>query len=159
VLPALCGVAIAAASGIGIASIVLAQQRQPATPDDLLAEVRLLRGDLNHGIRAQVTTARLTLHEGRLAAWLQQMASVRQQLSESQLRLAPYTLQLKQAQETNSEILAPLRSLIEQVQKRDHELLTLETELDRRITSEEQHLSDLHARLDEIERSLATPGR
>ena len=142
-----------------IAPIVSGQQQQrPATLDDLLAEIRGLRADTNHAAeattRTQLVTARLTLHEGRISIMAQQLANVRQRLWESQLMLAPYAGQVKQAQETNSEILAPLRNLLEQVQKRDRELRAEEDELVRLIASEESRSMDFNSQLEEIERSL-----
>ena len=156
---------LACVLAIGVGSMVSGQQQQrPATQDDLLAELRGLRADMNRvaqdTIRVQLVTARLTLQEGRLSRLSQQLNDVHQQLAQSQLTLAPFTLQLKQAQESNSEIFAPLRNMVEQVQKRDQELLAQETELNRLITSEENRGMDFNSRLDEIERAfLSAPGR
>ena len=156
---------LACVLAIGVGSMVSGQQQQrPATQDDLLAELRGLRADMNRvaqdTIRVQLVTARLTLQEGRLGRLSQQLNDVHQQLAQSQLTLAPFTLQLKQAQESNSEIFAPLRNMVEQVQKRDQELLAQETELNRLITSEENRGMDFNSRLDEIERAfLSAPGR
>jgi len=141
------------------ASIISGQQQQrPATQDDLLAETRALRADMNraaeNAIRAQLVTARLTMQVERLSTLSQQLNNVRQQLAQSQLTLAPFTLQLKQAQESNSEILAPLRNTVEQVQKRDQELRAQEAELSRLIASEENRLSDFNSQLDQIERAM-----
>jgi chromosome segregation ATPase len=159
--PAVLACVLAAVS----ASIISGQQQQrPTTPDDLVAEVRALRADMNHAaenfMRAQLVTARLALQEGRLSTLSQQLNNVRQQLAQSQLTLAPFTLQLKQAQESNSEILAPLRNTVEQVQKRDQELRAQEAELIRLIASEESRWSDFNSLLDQLERALpASPGR
>jgi chromosome segregation ATPase len=158
-------VILACVLAIVVDSMVSGQQQQrPATQDDLLAEIRGLRADLNriaqNTVRVQLVTARLTVQEGRLSTLSQQLNSVRQQLAQSQLTLAPFTLQLKQAQESNSEVLAPLRKTIEEVQKRDRELRVQEAELDRLITSEENRWMDFNSRLEEIERTLpAAPAR
>jgi uncharacterized protein (DUF1499 family) len=106
-------------------------------------------------IRTQLVTARLTLQEGRLSTLAAQLNNVRQQLAQSQLTLAPFAAQLKQAQESNSEILTPLRNMVEQVQKRDRELRAQETELDRLVASEQDRWTDFNSRLDAIERTLA----
>jgi len=141
------------------ASIISGQpQQRPAAQDDLLAETRALRADMNraaeNAIRAQLVTARLTMQVERLSTLSQQLNNVRQQLAQSQLTLAPFTLQLKQAQESNSEILAPLRNTVEQAQKRDQELRAQEAELSRLIASEENRLSDFNSQLDQIERAM-----
>jgi len=147
-----------------IASIASGQQQQrSATTDDLLAEMRALRTDMNHAaenaVRAQLVAARLTLQEGRLVTLSQQLNSVRQQRAEGQLTLAPFAAQLKQAQESNSEILAPLRNTMEQVQRRDRELEAQEAELDRLVASEQNRWADFNARLDDIERALPESSR
>ena len=107
-------VILACVLAIVVGSMVSGQpQQRPATQDDLLAEIRGLRADMNriaqNTVRVQLVTARLTLQESRLNTLAQQRNSVRQQLSQSPLILAPFALQLKQAQESNSEIFAPLR--------------------------------------------------
>src|SRR5687767_9473550 len=76
-------------------------QRPPATFDDLVAEVRSFRADMNRAasanMRAQLLTARMTLQELRLSTAAQQLANIRQQLAESRLRMAPSTDQIKPA--------------------------------------------------------------
>src|SRR5262245_50803779 len=83
---------LASVLAIVVTSIVAGQQQQrAATTDDLLAEIRGLRTDMNHAaentIRTQLVTARLTLQEGRLSALALQLNNVRQQLAQSQLTL------------------------------------------------------------------------
>jgi len=156
--PVVLGAMLAAS----VTSIVTGQQQpRPATTDDLLTEIRALRADIiqasENAIRVQLATVRVTLQEGRVSTLTQQLNNVRQQLAQSQLTLAPFTLQLKQAQESNSEILAPLRNTIEQVQKRDRELRAQEAEIDRLLTSEAARLADLNSRLSQIEQALQAP--
>jgi septal ring factor EnvC (AmiA/AmiB activator) len=147
-----------------ISTVLLGQPSQrPATNDDLLAEIRGLRADMKRAaettLRAQLVTARMTLQEGRVNSLAQQLAGVRQQLSESQLTLAPFAAQLKQAQETNSQILTPLRNTLEQVQRRERELRAQETELSRLIVAEEARWIDLQSGLEDVERSLSPDAR
>ena len=157
-------VVLAAMLAASVTSIVAGQQQQrPATTDDLLTEIRALRADISqaseNAIRVQLATVRVTLQDGRVSTLTQQLNNVRQQLAQSQLTLAPFTLQLKQAQESNSEILAPLRNTIEQVQKRDRELRAQEAEIDRLLASEAARLADLNSRLSQIEQALPAPRR
>jgi len=157
-------VVLAAMLAASVTSIVTGQQQpRPATTDDLLTEIRALRADIiqasENAIRVQLATVRVTLQEGRVSTLTQQLNNVRQQLAQSQLTLAPFTLQLKQAQESNSEILAPLRNTIEQVQKRDRELRAQEAEIDRLLASEAARLADLNSRLSQIEQALPAPRR
>jgi len=138
-------------------------QQRPATTDDLLAELREMRRDMKElttmSVRAQLDASRLTLQEARLNTLAQQLGSVRQQIAQSQLTLAPFAAQLKQAQETSSEILAPLRTTIELVQRREAQLRAQEAELTRAITTEENRMMELRAQLDQIERTLGNPQR
>ena len=157
-------VTLALVLAVVVTSIVVGQQPQrPATTDDLLTEIRALRADINqaseNAIRAQLAMARVTLQEGRVNSLALRLNDVRQQLAQSELTLAPFTLQLKQAQESNSEILAPLRNTVELVQKRDRELRVQEAELERLVASEESRLADLNSRLSQIEQALAAPRR
>jgi chromosome segregation ATPase len=147
----------------GVLAIVLGsviagqqQQQQPSSPSDVVSELRALRGDLRATLQTQLLAARLTRQEGRILTLSQQLTSVRQQMFESEMALLPYAGQLKQAQETNSEIFAPLRAAIEQVQKRVDELRTQENDLGQRLTSEEQRWTDFNERLNEIERMLSS---
>jgi septal ring factor EnvC (AmiA/AmiB activator) len=151
-------IVLAGVVAVVLASLVSGQQEKPGTLDDLLTEVRGLRAEIRDAasasMRAQLVTARLTQQEARVSTLAQQLASVRQQLSDNRLTLAPFSEQLKQAQETNSQILAPLRNTLEQLQKRDRELRAQEAELARAIASEESRWTDFNSRLDEIERSV-----
>jgi chromosome segregation ATPase len=134
-------------------------QRPSATLDDLVAEVRAMRGEINRAatasMRTQLLTARMTLQELRLSTAAQQLANVRQQLADSRIRLAPSTDQIKPAMETNSQILAPLRYTVQQEQRRTQELRNEEAELMRLVESEEERWADFNARLDDVERSLS----
>jgi chromosome segregation ATPase len=150
--------------GISLAAVVVSvasgqTQRTPATLDDLVTEVRAMRGEMNRAasasIRAQLLTARMTLQELRLSTAAQQLANVRQQLADSRIRLAPSTDQIKPAMETNSQILAPLRYTVQQAQRRTQELRNEEAELMRLVESEEDRWVDFNTRLDELERSLS----
>jgi hypothetical protein len=148
-------------AGLIAAGVVSGQVQSPppATLDDLLMELRGIRAEISQSssasMRAQIFSARLALQEARISALAQQLASVRQQLVANQLALAPFEEQMKQAAETNSQILAPLRNTLELAQRRDRELRQQEAELARLIASEERRWLDFDARLDELERSSA----
>jgi chromosome segregation ATPase len=147
---------------LSISTVISGQpQQRPATTDDVLAELRAIRRDLRETatatLRAQLATSKLSLQEGRLNMLSQQLANVRQEIAQAQLTLAPFAGQLKQAQETPSEILAPLRTTIDQVQRREADLRAQEAELTRTISAEENRLMEFHAQLDQFERALAAP--
>lgn len=134
-------------------------QRSQATLDDLLAEMRGMRSDINRAaaasVRAELLTARVTLQELRLSTAAQQLANVRQQLAESRLRLAPSTDQIRPAMETTSQILAPLRYTVQQEQQRNRVLQNEEAALTRVIQGEEGRWAEFNSRLDELERALS----
>jgi len=135
------------------------QQAKPGTIDDLLTELRGLRADFakakTDSIRTQLLTSRVVLQELRISTMSQQLSGVQQQMAENRLTLAPFADQLKQAQDSNSQIFAPIRNTLEQVENRDRVLQAQESELTRQITTEQDRWRDLAARLDEMERSLA----
>jgi chromosome segregation ATPase len=151
---------------VAVAALVVAvasgqPQRSPAALDDLLAEVRAMRVEINQAaagsMQAQLVTARLRLQESRVVSLAQQLNNVRQQMAQTQLALAPYATQMKQAQETNSEILAPLRSTIDQLQRRDRELQAEEAEIARLLRAEEDRWAEVNERLSQLEQSLTRP--
>ena len=83
---------------VAVAALVVAvvsgqPQRSPAALDNLLAEVRAMRAEINRAAAAsmqtQLVTARLRLQESRVVALAQQLNSVRQQMAQTQLALAP----------------------------------------------------------------------
>jgi hypothetical protein len=153
------GITIGICLALGVVAGAAGQAQRPvATLDDLVAEVRAMRGEINRAatssIRTQLITARMTLQELRLSTAAQQLANVRQQMAESRIRLAPSTDQIRPAMETNSQILAPLRYTVQQEQRRTQELRNEEAELMRLVESEESRWVDFNARLDELERSL-----
>ena len=154
------GITIGACFAVFVVGAVSGQsQRSPATLDDLLTEMRGMRGDINRAasasVRAELLTARVTLQELRLSTAAQQLANVRQQLAESRLRLAPSTEQIKPAMETTSQILAPLRYTVQQEQQRNRVLQNEEAALMRLIQGEENRWTEFNSRLDDLERALS----
>ena len=76
---------IACALAIIVAGVVSGQaQRSPATLDDLLAELRRLRTDLNASVgtntRAQVIVGRLGVQEQRITSASRELVEVQNQL-------------------------------------------------------------------------------
>ena len=154
------GMAVGTCLAVMVVGVASGQgQRSPATLDDLLTEIRGMRGDINRAasvsVRAELLTARVTLQELRLGTAAQQLANVRQQLAESRLRLAPSTEQIKPAMETTSQILAPLRYTVQQEQQRNRVLQNEEAALMRVIQGEESRWTEFNSRLDDLERALS----
>src|SRR5687768_3086933 len=82
------------------AAAVSGQGRQPATPaDELLAEVRALRADVNNaaraGMRAQLLGMRLQLQEQRIGVVSRQLTEVQERLRANSQAQATLAAQLK----------------------------------------------------------------
>jgi hypothetical protein len=168
------GIGIGTAIG-GMVLLVAAasaqSQRSPATLDDLLTEVRRLRGDLarssTSGIRAQVVVGRAQLQEQRVAALRSELAQL-----QFQLRLA--TQQRERTDTVARDVEEGIRSgnlaadrvrqlereladmkdrlLIEQ--RLESELRYKEGELANMLAGEQNRWLDFNARLDDLERAL-----
>jgi hypothetical protein len=147
-------------------------QRQPATFDDLLNEIRALRAELRQTTRAtaqmQLLTVRLQLQEQRLAVLSNQRADVAARLAvESRQRNdAEARLRTFEEMETRNESLlqiprAELEGMLKEErrtfnQHRDVEqqLRTQESDLSAQIAAEQNRWQDFNNRLDDLERSL-----
>ena len=146
-------------------------QRQPATLDDLLSEIRGLRADLRQTTRAstqmQLLTARLQLQEQRIAVLANQRADVTARLAvETRLRTdAERRVQtFEEEKPTNESVGIPRAELaamekqfkVEYAQHRDAEqqLRAQESDFAAQIAAEQNRWQDFNNRLDELERSL-----
>jgi hypothetical protein len=146
-------------------------QRQPATLDDLLSEIRGLRADLRQTTRAstqmQLLTARLQLQEQRIAVLANQRADLTARLAaETRLRTdAERRVQTFDDEKTTNESVGiPRAELVamekqfkaEYAQHRDAEqqLRAQESDFSAQIAAEQNRWQDFNNRLDELERSL-----
>ena len=156
---------------IGAAAAYAQSQRQPATLDDLLNEVRALRAELRQTTRAtaqmQLLTVRLQLQEQRLAVLSSQHADVRNRLSlETRLR-TDVEAQVHRFEEmkTRNESLGITRAELDaqefafnrplaQHREAERDLRSQESDLSAQIAAEQNRWQDFNSRLDELERSL-----
>jgi chromosome segregation ATPase len=158
-----------AAAGAAVASGQA--QRQPATLDDLLNEIRALRADLRQTTRAstqmQLLTARLQLQEQRIAVLSNQRNDVSARLAvETRLRADAEVLvqRFDEMKSRNESVGIPRAELEGQermfkggfTQHRDAEqqLRGQESDLSAQIAAEQNRWQDFNNRLDELERSL-----
>jgi len=138
-----------------------------AAMDDLLAEVRALRVELNaaasRGIRAQLLVARLQLQEERINGVARQLTDVRQQLATLEQGRAAMEWPLKafgaEAQnrpvpDRDQTVWEPLKAILEQQQRREKELRGQESSLLGLLASEETRWLEFNGRLDELEGAL-----
>jgi hypothetical protein len=163
------------ALGLLVAGAVAASgqaQRQPATLDDLLIEIRGLRADLRQTTRAgtqmQLLTARLQLQEQRISVLSNQRADVTARLAvESRQRTeAEARVRTFEEMETRNESLLQIpradlegmlkleRRTFNQHRDAEQQLRTQESDLSAQIAAEQNRWQDFNNRLDELERSL-----
>jgi hypothetical protein len=161
-----CGLLIAGAVAVSGQS-----QRQPATLDDLLSEIRGLRADLRQATRAstqtQLLTVRLQLQEQRIAVLSNQRNDISTRLAiETRLRTDAegQVQRFEEMKSRNEAVGVPRVELDAQerifkgafTQHRDAEqqLRGQESDLSAQIVAEQNRWQDFNNRLDELERSL-----
>jgi hypothetical protein len=166
---------VGAAIAFGVAAVAWGQASQPATPartqmDELLAEVRALRADLDRAaaasMRGQLLGMRLQLQEQRIAAIGRQLSEVQQRLrANAQARaaiLAPMkmfgamkaTAAPDKAEEMDV-IFGPLKEQLAALDKSDAELTAEETFLTGQLTDEQSRWSVFNGQIEEMERASA----
>jgi len=145
--------------------------RPAATLDDLVAEVRGLRAEINQaaaaGIRAQVLATRLSVQEQRIKTLAEQLTEARRTLSTSGANHRARSAHLKSVEDLFREGTAPstrsgqfeamLRQLREDVDwsgREEEALRAQEHELLKTLSAEENLWIDFNSRLDRIEREL-----
>jgi hypothetical protein len=158
-----------------LAAAVSGQGRQPATPaDELLAEVRALRADINNaarsGMRAQLLGMRLQLQEQRIGVLSRQLAEVQERLRANgqaqttlaaQLTMFPWAdpAQKNDAGEGFSQILAPLKGHVAELERTDQRLKGEEADLQRLLAAEQSRWTAFNAQIEELERAAAAVSR
>lgn len=161
----------------GLAAAVGAQSTRPAaTLDDLLAETRALRTDLNRvvasGIRAQVLATRLTVQEQRIRTVADRIGEAQRALasaaSERRARVAHFTelqdlrrvgnLPAGQIRDVD-EMMTRLRQEVEQSTSDVQSLRDAEQDLRRTLSAEQNLWGDISSRLEALERSLPAADR
>jgi chromosome segregation ATPase len=161
-----CGLLVAGAVAVSGQS-----QRQPATLDDLVMEIRALRADLKASAvattRTQMLTARLQLQEQRIAVLANQRSDIMARLAvETRLRADAqgHVQRFEEMKNRNESVGIPRAELESQeqmfkgnfTQHRDAEqqLRGQESDLSAQIAAEQNRWQDFNNRLDELERSL-----
>ena len=156
---------------IGAVSVSGQPQRNPATLDDLVVEVRALRADLSRtagaGMRMQLLTARLALQEQRISALATQHADVVTRLTAATRERTDAEEQMKRWETIDARSLPPELTRAEFEARREHftrmlsqsrgaeqQLRGQESGLAAQIAAEQGRWADFNGRLDELERSL-----
>jgi hypothetical protein len=167
-------VALLLATTFVLAGVVSGQTARPtATIDDLLAEIRGLRAEINQvaaaGIRAQLVVTRLSLQEQRVRTSAHQLAEAQRMLRTSGADHRARSAHLKRVEDSlrdgtasstrSGELEAMLGHLREEVDRsgREEEALRVrEQELLKTLSAEENLWIDFNSRLAGIERALPT---
>jgi chromosome segregation ATPase len=167
--------AAGAVVALGIVAAASAQGGQaPAAPrtqmDELLAEVRALRADLDRAaaasMRGQLLGMRLQLQEQRIAAIGRQLSDVQQRLrANAQARTALVgpikmfeSFKNTASGEKTEEIagfLAPLKQQLAALDKSDAELKAEETFLTGQLNDEQSRWNAFNSQIEEMERASA----
>jgi len=154
---------------------VSGQGRQPATPtDELVAEVRALRADVNNAakseMRAQLLGMRLQLQEQRIGVVTRQLAEVQERLrANAQTQTALGALNVfpgaadaapqDEAAEGFARILAPFKTHQAELERADQRLKNEEADLQRLLAVEQSRWAGFNAQIEELERAAAAPPR
>jgi hypothetical protein len=154
---------------IGMVAIAAGQGARPAVSpsDDLLAEVRALRAEINQvageSIRAQLFVARLQLQEQRVNEVTRQLSDVQTRLATVQqaqlamrerLRATAEGQALLSPEDRSDDQIRALTLQLEQGQGREQELQNQEAALANAVIAEQKRWADFNNRLDALERSL-----
>ena len=145
-------------------------QRSPATLDDLLAELRGLRTDLNASVgtntRAQVIVGRLGVQEQRITSASRELVEVQNQLREAmqqRQRTSNMVAAMRQRLESNAVVLdrvsyardiAETESRLSRERQREDDLRYRESELLSMLVTEQGRWIEFNSRLDDVERAL-----
>ena len=165
VVIALSAVALAAAAVSGRA------QRQAATLDDVVSELRALRTELRQtsggSTRMQVLIARLAAQEQRIGILVNQRAGLTPRLIEATRQRADVEYQVKRLEDMNSRLipsevapadLAPMlanaKNTLAHIRDVERDLHAQDEQLASQIVAEQNHWSDVNGRLAALEREL-----
>jgi chromosome segregation ATPase len=156
---------------IGAVALSGQAQRQPASLDDVVNELRALRGELRQtsggSTRMQVLIARLGAQEQRIGILVGQRANITPRLIEATRQREELESQVKRLEDMNTRHLpsevppADLEGMLENfkntlVHFRDAErqLRVQDDQLGAQIANEQNRWLDFNSRLDDLERSL-----
>jgi len=155
-----------------LAAAVSGQGRQPATPtDELLAEVRALRAEVNNaaraGMRAQLLGMRLQLQEQRIGVVSRQLTEVQERLHTNQQTQTTLAAQLKAFPFMNLEqqddaegigqLFAPFKKQLAELERTDQRLKSEEADLQRLLAVEQARWTGFNAQIEELERAAGAP--
>jgi chromosome segregation ATPase len=151
----------------GTAMLASAQTSVPSRPvtlEDVVAEVRALRADMQElqatGVRAQLLVARLQLQEQRIAGIARELAQAEEQLRGVEAARNPFTDRMLQELSKESpkpeeaEFQALLKGHLEKLQNGDPALKERVASLTQSLAEEQARWAAFNAQLEALEREL-----
>jgi chromosome segregation ATPase len=158
---------IAAVLLLGPVSLASAQPPpapRAATLDDVVAEVRALRADMQRmqeaGVRAQLLVARLQVQEQRIAGIAKDLAQTEEQIRGLEAARNPFTeamlkdLSKEPAKPEESGFTALLKAQLEKLQNGDPVLKERQASLTQLLAEEQARWAAFNAQLETLEREL-----
>jgi len=156
---------------VGAAVVSGRAQRQPASLDDVVSELRALRTDLQRTggttARMQLLTARLSAQEQRIGILSSQRANITPRLIEATRARAELESQVKRFEDMStkhipSEVppaelegtLEHFRNTLAHLRDAERQLRTQDDQLAAEIANEQTRWLDFNGRLDALEREL-----
>lgn len=152
--------------GVGLSSLAYAQTPapRPATLDEVVAEVRALRADMQKmqevSVRAQLLVARLQVEEQRVAGISRELAQTEQQIRGLEAARNPFLekmineLSKEPAKPEEAEFTAMLKGQLEKIQNGDPVLKERQASLTQQLAEEQARWTAFNAQLEALEREL-----
>ena len=156
---------------VGAAVVSGRAQRQPASLDDVVTELRALRGDLQRTggatARMQLLTARLTAQEQRIGILASQRANITPRLIEATRQRAELESQVKRLEDMSTRhipsevppadlegMLQNFKNTLAHFSDAERQLRRQDDQLAAEIANEQTRWLDFNGRLDVLEREL-----
>ena len=141
---------------------------RPASMDDLVAEVRALRSDIQQmadsSLRAQLLVARLQVQEQRIAGIARQLAETEEQIRALEGARNPFLTQMLKNFETQTpgnpdepNPFAGLKAQLEKLENGDPVLIERQASLSRLLAEEQARWVTFNTQLEELERRATAP--
>lgn len=166
------GTIMAILGGLAALSAQAARPTEPLAVNELLAEVRGLRAEINQAagssLRMQLLIARLQLQEQRTFTVAKQLTDVQERLTTARREVTQKATHINQMEEVEKRVtdageLRGIRDMIPILkveigpyQQREQDLRAQEIDLQNLLTAEQARWADFSDRLDALEQSLST---
>jgi chromosome segregation ATPase len=164
-------IAVGAVVALGLAAVVSGQTGQAAPQrnqmDELLAEVRAIRTDLDRAagasLRGQLLGMRLQLQEQRIAALARQLSEVQARQRANDQTRGALLGSLKMFEQHGADkskefefVFAPLKQQLKTLDQQDAELKNEEAQLSGQMHEEQSRWTAFNRQVEELEREAAT---